>query len=290
MELLNPQLDVVFKLLFTRNEHLLLSMLEAVLGERIHGLEVLNPTLPGDLSAEKVIVLDVLAKLYDGRRADVEMQMRVTDELPPRLVFYGAREFTKQLRRGESYSELCSTIVVAWLAQPLFRDVSQLHSVYELRERHSGRLFSNDLAIHILQLPAVTEPPLGSTSDSEQNLCLWARFLTAKTREKFEALARESAIMAKAVEALERISEDPEARRLAEEREDSLKLYNMSLARSERRGRQEALRTSIRRLCDAYDIELTAQRHQQLEAAETDLQALFDGILADRNWPERLNG
>lgn len=45
--------------------------------------------------------------------------------------------------------------------------------------------------------------------------------------------------MTLAKQTLERLSQDPETRRQAREREDSIKLYEMSLAASEARGRTE---------------------------------------------------
>lgn len=47
--------------------------------------------------------------------------------------------------------------------------------------------------------------------------------------------------MALAKQRLERLSEDPEVRRLAQEREDEIKLYRMELVASETRGKAEAL-------------------------------------------------
>ncbi len=296
-DLLNPQLDVVFKLLFTRNQQLLVAMLEAVLGEPIGGVTVLNPTLPGDLSVDKIIALDILAELLDDRRVDVEMQIHVTDEMAPRLLYYGAREYAGQLARGDDYDQLRPTVVVAWLAQPLIAELHQLHSIFELRERRTGKLFSDHLSFHLLQLTEITQETPNPQSPYERNLQLWARFLTARTREEFSTLARENETMSQAMEALEKLSESPEARRLAREREDSLKLYNMSLAQSEHRGREEgreegrheSLRVAIVRLCNAFDIQLTPLRQARLDDHTTDLQALFDSILDQRRWPEERN-
>lgn len=298
MKLLSPQLDVIFKLLFTRNQHLLIAMLEAILNERIAGLEVLNPNISGDVSIEKSIALDILVGLEDGRRVDVEMQMRVTKELPPRLVYYGAREYSSQLRRGEPYDALCPTIVVAWLAQPLFDDLHQFHSVFELRERDSHRLFSKDLAIHILQLPRIPSEPPSSEAENERMVRLWARFFSAKSELEFAVLTAQNEEKGAAMEALKKISSDPEAQFLAERREDALKLYDISLragrdeARREGRqegleeGRREALRGSIVSLCAAFKLELTPGRCEQLHLPTTDLQTLFDAIAVNRTWPE----
>ncbi len=119
LSLLNPRNDVVFKLLFTRNPDMLGAMLEAVLAEHIASFTVLNPELPGDLSSDKNIVLDVRVLLANGARVDVEMQVRVTPELRARLVYYAARDYTQQLSRGGAFEALTPTVLAVWLDQPL---------------------------------------------------------------------------------------------------------------------------------------------------------------------------
>ncbi|MBI2391012.1 MAG: PD-(D/E)XK nuclease family transposase, partial [Deltaproteobacteria bacterium] len=78
MELLDPKLDVVFKLLFAApaNERLLISLLGAVLRPAvpIAKVKVLNPELPKDLVLDRGVRLDVLVELTDGARVDVEME------------------------------------------------------------------------------------------------------------------------------------------------------------------------------------------------------------------------
>jgi len=69
-----PTNDLIFKLFLERNLDLLSAVLSAVLGEAVTAEAVLNPGLPGDGIADKLMVLDVRARLADGRRAFVEMQ------------------------------------------------------------------------------------------------------------------------------------------------------------------------------------------------------------------------
>src|SRR5262245_44029429 len=76
LERLDPTLDVVFKLLLTRQQLLLLDMLQAILGRPIQRLTVLNPEILGELASDKAVVLDIRVALHDGSRVDVEMQVR----------------------------------------------------------------------------------------------------------------------------------------------------------------------------------------------------------------------
>lgn len=246
MELLDPTVDVVFKLLLTREEALLRDMLEAVLGRPVRSLTILDADIPGELVGDKTVILDIRAQLEDGTRVDVEMQVRIPPTLRPRLVYYGARDFSAQLARGEGYERLTPTVVIVWTVEPLFPDLDQLHSIFELRERRTHRLFGDQLAIHVLQLGSVGTP---SEAEEDARVVRWARFLTARELDTLEALAKESPIMSLAKQTLEALSQDPQAQRLARERAEAQIFYRMDLAASreeaEREGREAGLRDGI---------------------------------------------
>lgn len=69
MRLLNPTIDLVFKRLLLRNQELLRAMLEAVLDATIDDFAVLDPSIPGELAADKTIVIDVRVVLTGRQRA-----------------------------------------------------------------------------------------------------------------------------------------------------------------------------------------------------------------------------
>ena len=68
--LLNPKLDVVFKLMFAsrRGRKALIALLNAALkpASKITKVKVLNPEIPKILVDDKGTELDILAKLEDG--------------------------------------------------------------------------------------------------------------------------------------------------------------------------------------------------------------------------------
>lgn len=223
---LDPKLDIVFKLLVTREPALLRNMLEGVLAKPIRELTIIDPGIPGELSTDKTIVLDIRAVLDDGSRVDVEMQIRSTPSLRSRLVYYGARDYADQLGRGDGYHLLTPTVVVVWLVEPLFPLLDRLHSVFELRERDTHIPFGDQLAIHVLQLGALSAC---SATDYNGIVGRWARFLMGDDAE-LDRLAAEDPIMALAKDTLDQLSQDPETHRLARERADAIKLYEMDLA------------------------------------------------------------
>lgn len=229
VRLLDPKLDVVFKLLLTHEPALLRDMLEGVLQRSIREVTILNPGILGELATDKGIVLDIRALLDDGSRANVEMQIRATPALPSRLVYYGARDYADQLGRGDGYHLLTPTAVIVWQVNPLFPSLDRLHSIFELRERHTNVSFGEQLAIHLLQLSAL---PASPSNGYDPRVERWARFLMARNDAELDRLASEDPIMALAKETLEKLSQDPDVRRLAREREDALELYEMDLVAS----------------------------------------------------------
>jgi predicted transposase/invertase (TIGR01784 family) len=270
---LDPKLDVVFKMLLTHEPALLVDMLQGVLARNVRAPTVLNPGILGAHVRNKQVSLDLRVALEDGSRADVEMQCRTPANLAARLVYYGARDFADQLVRGDDYDRLTRTSVIAWLAQPMYRGLRRLHAIFELRERHTHTLFSDHLAFHILQLSHLHHSPLSGAPASryDAQVTRWARFFTARSHAELEQLASETRIMSLAKETLDRLSQDPPARRLAREREDALKLYRdelaVTLAKGEAKGRRAGRREGRQEARVEILLEQLGMRFGRLSAA-----------------------
>ncbi len=172
-------------------------------------------------------------------------------------------------------------MAIVWLVDPLFPEIDRLHAIFELRERHTHVLFSDQLEFHVLQLSALSSsrPTVGYADPRVER---WARFLMASDDAELDQLASEDPIMALAKDALDKLSQDPEAHRLALEREESLAIYNMHIAASRMEGvahvllkqlgmrfgpLSEATRTRIQR---GTSIELERWSESVLTAATLD--------------------
>jgi len=243
---LDPTLDVVFKLMLCREPALLRDMLECTLARPVVSAGILNPSLLGDRVRDKQVHLDVRTALDDGSRADLEMQRRSVRSLVPRLLIYGARDYAAQLVRGEDYSRLTPTRVIAWLGEPLpDPPLDRLHSIFELRERHTHVLLSDHLSFHLLQLSNAPSLPQPEVTGYAAQVERWARFFTARDEAALAQLAAEDPTMHLATQTLEELSQDPEACRLALERAQELALYRYDLATSRDEGREEGRRGAL---------------------------------------------
>ncbi|HVX13028.1 MAG TPA: Rpn family recombination-promoting nuclease/putative transposase [Pirellulales bacterium] len=155
----DPKVDYAFKHVFGREQGraALMSLLDAVLqpaaGREIAGLELLNPFNDKETLDDKLSILDIKARDQSGRQFNVEMQMLAYGAFPQRALYYWSRLHQSQLQEGMNYHVLRPTIAICFVDTSLFPDVPDHHLVFELRERRHQTLFTDQLAVHILELP-----------------------------------------------------------------------------------------------------------------------------------------
>lgn len=156
---IDPTIDYAFKRVFGRqeNEESLCSLLNAVLrrpvGERVESVVILNPFLPLEAFDDKLSVLDIKARDESGRTFNVEMQIRLHHALRERVLFYWAKLYTEQLCEGDDYAELRPTISVLVLDDILFPELAGPHHRFRLCEESRGTVFSDQIELHVLELP-----------------------------------------------------------------------------------------------------------------------------------------
>ena len=144
-----------------------------------------------------------------------------------------ARDYSDQLNRGDGYHLLTPTIMIVWVLEPLFPSLQHLHSVFQLCDIHTHLSFGPWLTIHLLQLSALSTP---HATGYDVRVQRWARFFVARDDAELDQLASEDPIMALAKQTLDQLSQDPALHRLARERSEARKLYEMDLAATRAKG------------------------------------------------------
>jgi hypothetical protein len=121
------------------------------------------------------------------------------------------------------------------------------------------------------------------------SMARWARFLQASTAEELHTLAQEDPVMEAAKRTLEELSRDPEAWRIANDREASEVIYRDQMASSRDEGRDEGLvvgraegaRATLVRLLSKRFGPLPSWAEEQIARAEQgELEAYADAVLA----------
>lgn len=292
---LNPQLDVVFKLLFAAeaNRDLLVALLNDVLQppKPIVSVQVVNPDIDKDVVEDRGLILDIHAVHSDGTRTDIEMQTRDRGATERRALYHWARLYRDGIQRGDDFSDLTPCRVVFFLSFSLFPDSQRLHSRFLLLEADEYRPLTDDLELHFVELSKLEDEPV----DAKDGAAVWARFLAAKTDQERKELSMANPNIQKATEALEALSQDPQVQALARWREDQLRLHRVEMAAIERRGHEagrqegevEELRATLRQLCDLLGLERTPEREAAIATGELELlRALKQHLFTHRSWPD----
>jgi predicted transposase/invertase (TIGR01784 family) len=155
----DPKVDYAFKKVFgsETNIDLLSDLLHAVLqpppDRHIVDLVIRNPFNEKDTTDDKLSVLDIKARDASGRLFNVEMQMIAPWFFPKRVLYYWAKVYQQQLEEGHDYHELRPTISISFVDSVLFRRVDTLHHQFGLVDPRTQLVLTDDLAIHIVELP-----------------------------------------------------------------------------------------------------------------------------------------
>jgi predicted transposase/invertase (TIGR01784 family) len=177
---LDPKVDYAFKKVFgsEANTPVLLNLLEAVLkpgpGQRLIGLDILNPFNDKEALDDKLSILDIKARDQQGRLYNVEMQMLGTPIFPQRVLYYWAVLHGQQLREDPDYAALRATISISFVNSVLFPQVPDYHLDFQLRaSRHPQLLFSTQQSMHVLELPKFRR----TAQELADPLDVWCYFL-----------------------------------------------------------------------------------------------------------------
>lgn len=285
MDFLPPKNDFVFKLLFgdAHNTDVLLAFINAVLADvgelPIQSIEILNPILDKKSEGGKLAVLDVLARAFDGTLFNLEIQILNQRNMGKRTLFYWAELYTRQLEKGMPYISLHRVITINIL-DFTYLPGEQVHSLYQMRELHTQHVLSEDAEIHFIELTKLEK----AMSISQTPLTWWGLFLRGIREDQAEVFRMQDPMMKKAVDLLERISQDKETRLLFEAREkaihDEVSRMEEALSQGRAEGEIQGTIKSIRRLWIKRFGKMNDKEEEALLAASSDiLDHILDHML-----------
>nr|WP_276532015.1 Rpn family recombination-promoting nuclease/putative transposase [Brevibacillus invocatus] len=221
---MNPIVDFVFKRIFgtEENKDLLLSFLNATLkpeeGKQLQEITLVDPHINADQVGDKASILDVRGKTKTGEQINIEVQLHNKYDMEKRSLYYWAKMYEGQLAEGEPYRNLRKTVTIS-IVDFSYLPSKSYHSVFRLREDKEKFVLTDNLEIHFLELPK-----LGAEHQETSDLLVkWLLFLKAESETKLEELAMSEPTIRKAVNVLEFLNQDKEARKLYEMREMALK-------------------------------------------------------------------
>lgn len=225
-KLLSPKMDVVFQVLFGEvgSEEITKDFLKAILNEEITHVDLSqNPVLRRMHLDDKMGVLDVIAQIDNKEYCNIEMQMSDQDYLMKRFLYYWARTYSKNIRKGEFYDELKRTISVI-ITDFEITGLEELEycTKWKIIEENERKFILTDLMeIVIIELPKIYRQ-----RNKNDKLLQWTYFLDNPKSEEVKNIMEENDVIKQANEKLEEISNDEIMQRIAEWKADGIRIEN----------------------------------------------------------------
>ena len=203
--------DTLFKVLFVKYPELLKKLIAELLEirfESINQFMITNPEMPAERIGDKFCRLDI-NMIVDGRRVNLEIQVRDEGDFPERSLFHWAREYSTALAEGEDYSKLPRAIIISIVDFNLF-DCEEFHSEYRALEVKRHTQLTDKMSLHYFELPKLPD-----SINAENGMELWLALFNAETEEELKELELlEVTVMKQAINAYRGITASPEFREM----------------------------------------------------------------------------
>jgi len=190
--LIRPTSDVFTAVLWSapKNEPLLRDFINAVQIDcrqpSILEATVLNPFNIKEFREDRQLVLDVHVQDEWSRRYNVEIQTAPHAGFGNRTVLHWSNLYSSQLRTGDDFTQLLPVQSFVITAFPIFPQLRNLHTIFELRARENAEVLLTDhLQMHFLRLGDMLKRRLEGLVDLSVGLQHWMLFFAfgAETSE-----------------------------------------------------------------------------------------------------------
>jgi len=224
---INPTVDCVFKAILgsEQNKNLLIHFLNAVLepASLIKEIVLNNPYNEREFVADKLTVVDVKATDENKCHYQIEIQLALHTAIAARMLYTWSRLYHSQISKGDNFSELKPVISIWILNESLFDNVADFHLPFVLYNQKNKLVLSEDIEIHLLQLPKWQSHQQIKT-EKERWIYLFKEGKNVDVDTPPEVLHTDE--MRQAMEVLNRFSENQENYLLYQSRLDAILLQN----------------------------------------------------------------
>jgi len=161
-------------------------------------LELVSGELVQDTAKMKLSILDVSAKLVDGRTVDIEVQVVSYRDFRKRAPYYWSMRHVKKLEAGMTFIEIKPTITICLLAFDLLEEEEAYRNTYSIRNDRSGNRLCADLQIIYLELPKFLRR-LGAAYP-KTGLDRWLLYFCNEEGERMKKAVAEDSVLSMAKE------------------------------------------------------------------------------------------
>lgn len=213
--------DLMFRIVFEANQDALKSLLCSLLHlepEEITSLEIKNPIQLGEHVDDKTCIFDLYVLLNNQKQVHLELQVLRQSFWTNRSLRYLCKSFGK-LNAGDNYNKLLPLIQIDILDFDLYKGCRDFFSTYRLADINTGRIYSDKLTLHVLQLG---KEEYATEEDKAYHIDYWSKLFKSTTWEELRMLAEKQKTLQSTIETMYRANADDYIRAELEAREDQL--------------------------------------------------------------------
>jgi len=247
--MVNRKNDYAFKRIFGHEDtkDILARFLTVVLDVQIEPgeLTLVHTEFSPEYVADKASVLDIqVRRSANHEKMNIEMQIADDGDLARRVLFYWSKGYIEDLKEGGDYGTLprMVSIIVVDFDVHEWKNKTKFHGAFRVMEPEEGKVFSDALEIHVLELPKLRRQPVKKEWGA---LECWCLYLDNAGGEIMENIAGKEPLIRRARTVEEVFAKDEEERRLYELREKGRRSFESALNASERKVRREVARSML---------------------------------------------
>ena len=248
MEMLNPKVDFAFNKLFgsEENKAVLIAFINSIVDEkdRVKDVTLLNPYHDREHSKDRLSILDIKATDERGQYYNIEMQITDETNYEAHILYYWARLYTSQLKKGDAYENLRKTISINILNFNSILNESDYHNVFKLLNTKSHKGYPDQLEIHFIELQKFEEKHLPIKTALDR----WVTFLTKASLYEPNKLPNEltaEPTMEQAFSSLVNVSLTDEEREIYEAKLKWLHIQTSAINKAHKIGHEEGIEKSM---------------------------------------------
>ncbi len=209
-EIMKPKIDFVFKRLFGTMENInnlkyLLNTILEIDRNELEDIEFIQNEFARESPFTKSSLLDIIVKLKDGRKINIEIQICNVDDMVKRSLLYWAKMYSRDVKINDEYNTISKCISINILDYNI-TESKKAHSIYHITEDEDGYKLTDMLEIHYLELPKFNIND--KYYDKHKELALLIQFLKATNKGEITMLAEKSAELKEVCEKLNQITDD----------------------------------------------------------------------------------
>ena len=244
-------IDPVFKHFFSADLKVTSSFISAILfpddSNEIEVIEILSPEMISPFPEGKRTFLDFKARDKKGTIYQIELQVSKELSYVKRSLYYATSLVSHSLKSGDSYLKIPQVIQINILDFVLFENSDQFVSSYQLREKESRNILTEDFQMIYLELPKFRKNRFEELSSKEDYWIYLLKNSSNLTEEEKMQVMNKLPDIKKSLYVLELYASDPEKRRIAEDRLRNDENYAYELAAHYEDGEAKGIEKGIQK-------------------------------------------